>query len=774
MKPGRRALALWLLALSVCAAIVARTDFTADMSAFLPSHPSAEQRFLIDQLTRGALSRTLLIGIEGGSAPERARWSKALAARMNESGLFAAVQNGEAGALARDRELLFAYRYLLSPAVTPQRFSVEGLRAAVGDTIDLVASPVGLMVKGLLARDPTGETLALLAALQEGAGSPAMRDGVWASRDGQRALLMAQTRADGSDTDAQQAALARVRAEFRQLAGDVPDARVLMSGSPVFSVDARERIRSEVRRVSVLGLAAVAGLLLVVYRSAAALALGLLPVLSGALAGIAAVSLGFGTVHGITVGFGTTLIGEAVDYSIYYFVQSHAGGGAGWMERFWPTIRLGVLTSVCGFAALLFSGFPGLAQLGLYSIAGLAAAAAVTRHVLPALRPAALSVRDIAPLGARLARVAQALARARWLAAALVLGAIAVLAAQRGEIWNMGLSGLSPVPAGLQATDAQLRGDLAAPDLRYLIAVSAPEREAALEAAERFGPALQALAGSGAIAGFETPARFLPSAATQRARLAAIPAADELRARLQEALAELPLRPDKLSGFVADTQAARGLPPLTPARLAGTSLGLGVDALLLPSAGGWSAVIALRAPASGAIDVAAVQRAAAAEPAALFIDLLEASNAMYADYLGEALRLSLAGVAAIVLLLALALRSALRLARVLAPLAAAVLLVVAGLALAGVKLTLLHLVGLLLIVAVGSNYALFFDRIGDAPEARTLASLALAALTTVIGFGVLALADVPVLRAIGATVAPGAVLALLLAALLAGRRASAT
>jgi len=45
-------------------------------------------------------------------------------------------------------------------------------------------------------------------------------------------------------------------------------------------------------------------------------------VLSGALAGVAAVSLGFGVVHGITLGFGTALIGEAVDYSIYLFMQS--------------------------------------------------------------------------------------------------------------------------------------------------------------------------------------------------------------------------------------------------------------------------------------------------------------------------------------------------------------------------------------------------------------------------------------------------------------------
>jgi predicted exporter len=91
-------------------------------------------------------------------------------------------------------------------------------------------------------------------------------------------------------------------------------------------------------------------------------------------------------VHGITLGFGTTLIGEAIDYSIYLFVQSERSQGIGdaaWITGFWPTIRLGVLTSIAGFSALLFSGLPGLAQLGLYSIVGLTVAAAVTRFVLP-------------------------------------------------------------------------------------------------------------------------------------------------------------------------------------------------------------------------------------------------------------------------------------------------------------------------------------------------------------------------------------------------------
>jgi predicted exporter len=90
---------------------------------------------------------------------------------------------------------------------------------------------------------------------------------------------------------------------------------------------------------------------------------------------------------------------------------------------------------------------------------------------------------------------------------------------------------------------------------------------------------------------------------------------------------------------------------------------------------------------------------------------------------------------------------------------------------------------MLLIVAVGSNYALFFDRRSPAAasgrdgadlgegDARdlTLASLLVANCATVVGFGVLAFSTVPVLHDLGETVAPGALLALIYAALLAPR-----
>jgi predicted exporter len=786
---------VWLLCLLACAVVIARTTFVADLSAFLPRSPSAGQRVLVDQLRDGLVSRLILVGIEGADAPTRAELSRQLAAALRHDAQFAAVSNGEPVNEARDQRFLFAHRYVLSPAVTPQRFSAAGLHQALGDSLDLLSSSAGLFTKALLPRDPTGEVAALVSQL-DSAAQPQSSHGVWASRDGRRAVLVLQTTGAGSDTDAQARAIDAVRGAFDAAARAVPGAascRVLMTGPGVFSVDARDTIKHDVERLSVLSLVLIVALLLTVYRSPRTLALGLLPVLSGVAVGLASVSLAFGSVHGLTLGFGTTLIGEAVDYSIYLFVQSAqtrpgtaraSDAMRDWLAAYWPTIRLGVLTSVCGFASMLFSGFPGLVQLGLYSITGLATAALVTRFVLPHLRGTQFAIRDVSRLGAALARAVQAAPRLRWPLVLLLVAACTTLVLHRDRLWSRELAALSPVPAQSQALDASLRADVGAPDVRYLVVVPAASEQGALEGAERVAAQLQPLVGQGVLAGFESPARYLPSDAAQRARVASLPPADELAMRMRGAVADQPIsvKPELFAPFIADVEAARKQPLLRRADLQGTSMALAVDALLAERGGRWSAMLPLRAPqaAQGSLDAspirAAVERAQV--PDALFIDMKAEADRLYVDYVHEDIRLSLAGFAAIAVLLLIALRSPRQAARALAPLVAAVLVVTAGFALAGTQLTILHLVGMLLIVAVGSNYALFFNPpagvVGaQAVTPQTLVSLLVANLATVAGFGLLALSRVPMLETFGLTVGPGAILALWFAAILAPTPTSA-
>ena len=136
--------------------------------------------------------------------------------------------------------------------------------------------------------------------------------------------------------------------------------------------------------------------------------------------------------------------------------------------------------------------------------------------------------------------------------------------------------------------------------------------------------------------------------------------------------------------------------------------------------------------------------AADGPPGAALLDIRAESTRLLASYRERALVLWAVGLAIIVALLALHLRSALRVAQVLAPIAGAVAAAAAILLVAGTKLTLFHLVALLLVAGVGSNYALFFER--EPPDedaaARTVFAVAFCAATTALAFGLLAWSQV--------------------------------
>jgi predicted exporter len=98
--------------------------------------------------------------------------------------------------------------------------------------------------------------------------------------------------------------------------------KLQLSGAPVFSVDSRARIEARGALAGHRRHGGGGALLLVAFASLRPWAWRCCRWPPAWWLGIAAVSLGFGSVHGMTLGFGSTLIGEAVDYAIYYLIQS--------------------------------------------------------------------------------------------------------------------------------------------------------------------------------------------------------------------------------------------------------------------------------------------------------------------------------------------------------------------------------------------------------------------------------------------------------------------
>jgi predicted exporter len=768
MQNKRLALGVWLALLIVCAAVIARTPFRTDMGAFLPHSAPMAQQILTQQVTSGAASHLILVAITGAPVPVIAALSENLAGRLRQQSAFIDVLNGDEASFKGDQDFIWRNRYLLSPDVTGDRFTETGLHAALQNDLGLLGSDMGAMIEQSLPSDPTGELMSLLAQLDENAG-PRNLDDVWFSADGAHALLLVHTNAPGFNIDAQQQALALIDDDFtdaREIIPGAGTAHLQTSGPGVFAIHTRDTTKRDVTRLSMLAMVGAISLLIFAYRSPRVLVLGILPVASGALAAIAAVSLTFGFVHGVTLGFGVTLIGESLDYAIYLFTQTMRGDSAqDTLARIWPTLRLGMLTSVVGFSAMLFSSFTGFAQLGLFSMVGLVAAAGVTRFVLPHLMPQGFFAAGADPISYPLHQLIGHRRPLRWVLAGILGVCALTLGLHRGGLWDGDLSNLSPIPAADQALDQQLRHDMRVPDSRFFTVFKAPDEQQALLESEALSATLSRLVTRQALNGFDVPSFVLPSDAAQRARQAALPDAATLQAHFAQASAGIPFRPGTFNPFFKDVASAKAAPLLRSADLP-SALAFRLASMLVPSGNGWVVI----APLRGVTDPAAVAKAItlANLPGVNFVDLNQQSNQLLHKFQREATLLAVTGSLAILVLLLIGLRSPARVFAVATPLAAAVLMTATFLILDDGKLSIFMVVGFLLIIAVGSNYCLFFERAESDVQIwqRSVASIVLANLCTVSAYGLMSFSNIPVLHDIGVTVAIGTFLSLICAAIL--------
>ena len=765
--PGRRrALGLWLLAAVLCGVVALRAPLRTDMAAFLPRSASIAQRALTDQVNNGAASHLILVAIAGAPPQLLAAVSLGLASRLRRQPAFVGVANGDDASFATTRDFVWRNRYLLSNTVTADEFSEKALHDALENDVGLLGSDLGVLLQETLPSDPTGEGLTLMRQLAGGPG-PQSRDGVWFSRDGSRALLLLHIAAAGFDIEGQQKALALLNTAFGQARATVPGAaraQLRETGPGVFAVSIRDTTKHDVERLSLLASAGAACLLLFAYRSPRILLLGLLPVASGALAAAAAVTLNFGFMHGVTLGFGVTLIGESLDYPIYLFTQTARGEQAGdTLTRIWPTLRLGAMTSVVGFGAMLFSNFVGFAQLGLFSVVGLITAACVTRFVLPHLLPKGF----FAPGADVLAKPALVIMRHRgWVRLSIVVVVVmsgVILVTRHQPLLDNNLGDLSPIPAADQALDRSLRRDFGMSDLRYVVVFKTRREQQALETSEILAKMLRGLQAKHQLANFDVPTSILPSDVTQRQRQALMPEPDLLRARFVEASSGLPFHPDTFESFLADVAKARAAPLMTQVSLS-SDLALRLQSMLLHDQGGWTVVAPLTGVASPS--AVAISIAAARLYGAQLIDLDQQSNELLRTFQHDAALLASIGSAAIMVVLSVGLQSLRRLLAVTAPLAAAIVVTATLLTINGGTLSIFMIVGFLLVIAVASNYCLFFNRQAADCESqrRAVASIVLANLCTVSAYGLMTLSRLPVLHDIGETVAIGTALSLIFAA----------
>ena len=110
----------WLVCISLALSFaITSIPIQTELPLLLPSSGSFSEQLFVDQIQSGPTSRILLLGLRGAEPSFLAESSKKLAKAMRDQGLFLHVYNGEQTNLDSDRDLLFQYRYLFSPTVSP-------------------------------------------------------------------------------------------------------------------------------------------------------------------------------------------------------------------------------------------------------------------------------------------------------------------------------------------------------------------------------------------------------------------------------------------------------------------------------------------------------------------------------------------------------------------------------------------------------------------------------------------------------------------------------
>jgi predicted exporter len=769
MRGSARVTALLWLALLAGAGLIIHHSLriSGDLRLFMPTPHDPVGRLLLEEVSEGPAAKLLLVSIQGAPPAALAATSQKLSAALRADPTFGFVSNGEQR-LDMVPEALLPYRYLLSNTLDTNHLDADYLRGQLQEREQDLASPAATLLTPLLPRDPTLELVKILESWEPATQAQQLFE-VWFNPAGNAALLIVQTRTAGFDPNGQKLAIDTLRRHFNEVRGSAA-MQLTIAGSGAFAVTMQARSEADARLAAMLDSAGMVLLMLLAYGSIRRVLLGALPLATAGICGLGAAAALFDSVHGITIAFGFTLTGVALDYPIYLFSNEQAGVRPVDVARtVWPTLATAVAAVCIAYLAFLVSGVRGLAQLATFNIVGLAAAGLCTRYLLPRLLPMGERDRGAGRLGSLLAEVSDRLPRLPWLAPAIGgLGLVAVLAIP-GPWWDNDLGHLTPVPESMVREYESLQQALGAPDVRYLLALQAPTPDALLIREETLAAQLDALTTRHAIGGFDQAARYLPSAGVQRRRQAALPDAAALQESLDRALTGMPFKPGLFAPFLADVGRARTLTPLTADSLAGTPLALTVGSLLQHRDGGWTGLVTLT-------DVRQPEQLAALAAASggtlQLLDLKQAAEDLVANQRQRIVASVAAAALLLLLVVAVTCRSFRRMVRVVTPMALSSLVTLAVLHAAGVALNLFHLIALVLAAGLGLDYGLFLERatLDPAAHRRALHAVTICATAACVVFSVLGSSTLPVLRSIGITVVLGVVSNFLLSQLLIRRQ----
>ena len=152
-----------------------------------------------------------------------------------------------------------------------------------------------------------------------------------------------------------------------------PGLIVAKSGVPFHSYESSDRAMSEIAWISGVSIVLILLLLLYVFRSSLPIVATLSTIAIAIFTALAFTWYVFGNIHVFTLVLGTSIIGVSIDYAVHFFVHWKAGV-QNVRSIIIKGLLLGFLTTELSYIALSFAEFSLLRQMAVFSIVGLLSA----------------------------------------------------------------------------------------------------------------------------------------------------------------------------------------------------------------------------------------------------------------------------------------------------------------------------------------------------------------------------------------------------------------
>ena len=721
-------------------------NLTYDLGFFLPSPTSHAQQLLIERLGQGPGTQLTFAVLPDTNDARVQRVADEL---RKQSGVTRVLPEPGSPTIADLPEAIWENRLLLGDLPS----SVDDWRAILEErSMDAMLADEELL--SLIAADPGLTSLSALESATSATAQPTFHSN-------NEHFLLIQTAGGVFDLDSQTSVVANIRGTL--LALGHPNAELY--GSGVYGIDLQTSVQRESILFSFLASISLGALVFLRFRSTKLVLATGIPLLVGGACALGALALLFTEVHGITLAFGFTLLGVAIDYPLH--LLSHNDSIT--PRSIWPTLLLGIASTLIAYCAFIVSGTQGMQQLGVFATAGIIGAAGSAFFIAhPESSPTQLAGQNQNQDSSVATNFK--VTQLPWL---VCLGLCSTVLFQQ-SLFSDNLGEMTPVPKATLQKDSELRTTMGVANLRYLVSVQASDEGAVLQALEQIHDLLDSARDSALLTGYQSVGGLLPSDTVIARRK------EQLRTLLangnfDKAVAESEFHADAFAPFKAQltsTLQQRADPKqqfLTAQRLKEQSpeLSAVLDSLIYNSPEG-STVALVYLTGFRADDADAVRTLEASisqVKGAALVDLKAASESLVRDYRDQVFFLLGSALFAIALLLLGTTRSPNRVLWMLGTVSAAICVSVTANSLLLGGLSLFDVIALALVAGLGLDYALFFSRVEKQQPTRDAIERAvtLCALSSLTVFGILGLSSVPLLRGLGVTVASGVLAAYALA-----------